>query len=105
LVRRTLCERILGGKVETGQPGRRAAFGMFTEVVGNRRIATLSGAGPGISAWLDVVAEPQVAYLAIVLSNRPKPAAHIVGEELRRSHLEPSAKSQLSTRSQEAVQT
>ena len=90
LVGWTLIDRILRGKVETGQPGRLAGFGMFHELIAGRSIATISGAGPGVSAWLDVVAEPEASYLAIVLSNRPKPAAHLVGERLRRRHLDPS---------------
>jgi D-alanyl-D-alanine carboxypeptidase len=87
LVGRELGTRILHGHVETGQPGRRAGFGMFHESAGGRSIATLSGAGPGISAWLDVVAEADAGYVVIVLSNRPKPAAHAVGGLLRRLNL------------------
>jgi CubicO group peptidase (beta-lactamase class C family) len=110
LVEGTLADRILDGGVETGQPGRRAAFGMFHEQVADHSIATLSGAGPGISAWLDFVAEPEPSYLAIVLSNRPKPAAHLVGDRLRRTQLDPPsswrrAREQPSAPTQETTQS
>jgi CubicO group peptidase (beta-lactamase class C family) len=92
-----LRSRILHGQVETGQPGRRAGFGMFHESVGGRSISTLAGAGPGISAWLDAVAEPDAGYVAIVLSNRPKPAAHAVGDRLRLLHMGPGPHSPLAS--------
>ena len=97
LVGRELGTRILHGQVETSQPGRRAGFGMFHESAGGHSIATLSGAGPGISAWLDVVAEPDAGYVAIVLSNRPKPAAHVVGDRLRQLCLGPGSRQPLAS--------
>lgn len=83
LVNSTRKDLILEGDVVTGQPGRWAGFGMFRESVGTTRVATLSGAGPGISAWLDYSADRQ--YLTVTLSNRPKPAAHSMGLALRRN--------------------
>ena len=108
LVGPELTDRILHGQVETGQRGRRAGFGMFQESVGDREITTVSGAGPGFSAWLDVIGKPEAAYLAIVLSNRPKAAAHGVGDRLRRHHLDPTlqlrpARSRPGARSEEAA--
>lgn len=77
--------RILRGSVPTTQPGRLSGFGMFRELVGETMVSTTSGAGPGISAWLDVA--PDYAYLAVILSNYPKPAAHQVGQALRATFL------------------
>jgi len=91
LIGPVLRQRVLHGEVATGQQGRRAGFGMFEETVEGRSISTLSGAGPGISAWLDVIFEAANPYLAIVLSNRPKPAAHTVGGRLRRRQVAPSS--------------
>lgn len=73
--------RILRGTVPTGEPGRFAGYGMFFERVGDIDIANTAGAGPGISAWLDT--GPDSNYLAIILSNYPKPSAHRVGQFLR----------------------
>jgi CubicO group peptidase (beta-lactamase class C family) len=108
LVTQQYRDRIVHGRVATGQPRRWAGFGMFQEEVGGHSIATLSGAGPGISAWLDVRDERGADYLAVVLSNRPKPAAHAVGDQLRRHHLStPSlsgpARSRPDARSEEAA--
>ena len=82
IVGRQSAAAILFGRTPTGTPGRYAGFGMFSEEVGRSRVATSAGAGPGISTWLDFV--PESGYLAIVLSNFAKPAAHEVGEGLRR---------------------
>ena len=85
IVDRAQADAILHGSVATSVPDRRSGFGMFNERVRGVELATLSGAGPGISAWLDFA--PSRGYLAIALSNLPKPTAHRVGESLRAAFL------------------
>ncbi len=74
-------EAILRGAIPMGDGGRRAGCGMFADQIGSTTVSTTNGAGPGISAWLDVA--PEADYLAVVLANQPKPAAHRVGRFIR----------------------
>lgn len=73
--------RLLRGSQPTTEASRRSGYGAFTERSAGRLVTTSSGAGPGISAWLDDV--PELRYRAVVLSNHPKPAAHRVGRFIR----------------------
>ncbi|PYE53869.1 CubicO group peptidase (beta-lactamase class C family) [Deinococcus yavapaiensis KR-236] len=72
---------MLESVVPTNRPDSQAGYGLFHVHADERALLHVSGAGAGISAWLDHDLERDTT--TVVLSNYAPPAAHRVGRELR----------------------
>lgn len=72
---------VTGGKVETGMPGRKYAYGFGEEVAEGRHIIGHNGGGPGIGANFDIF--PELGYTAIILGNYDPPAMMPVVMKIR----------------------
>ncbi|CAM3524139.1 serine hydrolase domain-containing protein [Deinococcus frigens] len=67
--------------VPTNRSDSQAGYGVFKVHADDRDLLHMSGAGTGISAWLDFDLSSELT--TVVLSNYGPPAAHRVGRELR----------------------
>lgn len=74
-------EIITTGKVETGAPGRRYAYGLGDDVSNGRHIVGHNGGGPGISANFDML--PELGYTTVILGNYDPPALMPVVMKIR----------------------
>jgi CubicO group peptidase (beta-lactamase class C family) len=74
-------EIVTAGKVETGAPGRKYAYGFGEEFSDGRRIIGHNGGGPGIGANLDMFTE--LGYTVVVLGNYDPPAMMPVVRKIR----------------------
>ena len=81
LLDKTRTELLLNTSVPTNSPDSRAGYGIFRVRSNDQELLHLSGAGTGISAWIDHDLHKDVT--TVVLSNYAQPAAHRVGRELR----------------------
>lgn len=72
---------LLDSFVPTNRPDSQAGYGLFRVHANDRELLHVSGAGPGISAWLDHDLKRDTT--TVVLSNYGPPAAHRIGRELR----------------------
>lgn len=90
IVARPHAAAILQGSIATVDPTRRAGYGMFRERHGRHWVTTSAGAGPGVSAWLDLI--PELGLRVVVLANHPKPSAHRIGRFLRASLIAEAAR-------------
>jgi uncharacterized protein (TIGR02246 family) len=64
-------ELVTTGKVETGQPGRKYAYGFGDEIFAGKHIVGHNGGGPGIGANFDRF--PELGYTAVTLTNYDPP--------------------------------
>jgi len=69
------------GKVETGGPGRKYAYGFGDDVSNGRHIVGHNGGGPGIGANFDMF--PEIGYTAVILSNYSAPTMMPVVRKVR----------------------
>ncbi len=74
-------EIVTTGKVETGGPGRKYAYGFGDNVIDGRHIVGHNGGGPGIGANFDMF--PEVGYTAVILSNYSAPTMMPVVKKVR----------------------
>ncbi len=76
-----MTDTLLRGKVETGEPGERYAYGFFDLTLNDQRIVGHSGTFPGIGTQLDIF--PARDMTAVVLCNYDPHAAQVVVNHLR----------------------
>lgn len=74
-------EIITTGKVETGAPGRKYAYGFGDDLSNGRHIVGHNGGGPGISANFDIL--PELGYTTVILGNYDPPALMPVVMKIR----------------------
>jgi CubicO group peptidase (beta-lactamase class C family) len=75
-------EIILTGKVETGGPSEKYAYGFMDRRVGGARIVGHSGGFPGINSQLDMYLD--LGYTVAVMSNYDPPAASRIATRLQK---------------------
>jgi CubicO group peptidase (beta-lactamase class C family) len=81
LLNQKYTEIITTGKVETGAPGRKYAYGFGDDNSNGTHIVGHNGGGPGISANFDMLAE--LGYTAVILGNYDPPALMPVVKKIR----------------------
>ena len=74
-------EIVTTGKVDTGGPGRKYAYGFGDDVMDGRHIVGHNGGGPGIGANFDMF--PEIGYTAVILSNYSAPTMMPVVKKVR----------------------
>jgi CubicO group peptidase (beta-lactamase class C family) len=74
-------EIITTGKVETGAPGRKYAYGFGDDMSNGRHIVGHNGGGPGIGANFDML--PELGYTTVILGNYDPPALMPVVKKIR----------------------
>ena len=74
-------ELVTTGKVETGGPGRKYAYGFGDNLIDGLHIVGHNGGGPGIGANLDIF--PEKEYTAVILSNYSAPTMMPVVNKVR----------------------
>jgi hypothetical protein len=89
-----MSDLVTTGKVDTGRPGARYAYGFFDERVGSggrARVVWHGGGAPGINGQLQIY--PDLGYTVAVLANQDLRAAETVGKALREAvaHVHPDA--------------
>lgn len=81
LLDETRTRLLLNSFVPTNRPDSKSGYGVFRVHLNDRELLHISGAGTGISAWIDHDLHRDMT--TVVLSNYAQPAAHRVGRELR----------------------
>jgi len=74
-------EIVTAGKVESGGPGRKYAYGFGDNVIDGSHIVGHNGGGPGIGANFDIF--PEIGYVAVILSNHSAPTMMSVVKKIR----------------------
>ncbi|MDQ3256996.1 MAG: beta-lactamase family protein [Acidobacteriota bacterium] len=81
LLNRKYTDIVTTGKVETGMPMRKYAYGFGDEIFGGKHIVGHNGGAPGIAANFEMY--PELGYTAIILSNYDPPAMMPVVMKIR----------------------
>jgi D-alanyl-D-alanine carboxypeptidase len=75
-------ELMWSGKIDTGRPDSKYAYGFFDSSYDGQRIVGHGGGFPGINSKLDIYLNS--GYTVAVMSNYDPPAAEIVSREIRK---------------------